>query len=210
MRQTPTASRLLRGVRRILELTPDSSSAAGPTDPCWFNTDAFAEGIAALPGLGLHFELLTRNSSQFSCALTLLRRAQALANVTVVAEHLGSPDMVNPSPAEFALWQGYVEALAALPNVYLKVSGVPERAVGAGGVWNGYTVAQIAPFLGSALAAFPAERAVFGGNWFVVTAFSTYSIWASALREVLQDIGATEEQQELLFDVTARQVYRLG
>ena len=100
---------LFRGIRRILELAPDSELGlwgraassrqrrrphagglrGGDPDPCWFASPQyeFGRGLEMLAAADLHFELLTREESQFDCALALMRAAPP--DLRVVVQHFG-------------------------------------------------------------------------------------------------------------------------
>eukprot|EP01063_Lacrimia_lanifica_P028431 TRINITY_DN4151_c0_g4_i2.p2 TRINITY_DN4151_c0_g4~~TRINITY_DN4151_c0_g4_i2.p2 ORF type:complete len:339 (+),score=121.26 TRINITY_DN4151_c0_g4_i2:69-1085(+) len=202
----PAADGLLRGVRRILELTPPS----GEGGPCWFTEPAheakFLEGLQVLAERGLHFELLTRNSSQFDCAASLMEKAPQ--GLRVILDHIGAPDMNNP--AEFRTWGAFLRRLrAALPTLYVKVSGVPERAVGKENPWNAWTFQQVRPYIDEALDVFGWGRVVYGGNWFVVANYASYKGWTGALAKALALRNATAGQLDALMWDNAHAMYRL-
>eukprot|EP01065_Artemidia_motanka_P047366 TRINITY_DN7414_c0_g1_i3.p2 TRINITY_DN7414_c0_g1~~TRINITY_DN7414_c0_g1_i3.p2 ORF type:complete len:288 (+),score=97.09 TRINITY_DN7414_c0_g1_i3:586-1449(+) len=191
---------LFRGVRRIL--------FANESDQCWFLTPGFDAGLSLLAAAGAHFELLANSYDQFDCAVQLVSRAPA--NLTVVVQHVGGADLTQPvgSPKWFQ-WLRYVQSLAALPNTVMKVSGVPERAVGKAGKWDGWTPEQVLPYVRAAADAFGWGRLFFGGNWFVVDTFSTYSRWRGGIEQILNALNVTVDQRAAFFSGNAERVYRL-
>ena len=196
------ATSKFRGIRRIFELPTGNQTL------CWFDTDAFAGSLNYLGEQGLHFEMLTRSAAQYPCVLSLLRKVHP--NVRIMVEHLGGPDMTNTTQTYFAEWKQYVTAVAQRERACVKVSGVPERAVGPHGKWGHYTVAQVQPFIVEAIKAFGSSRSAFGGNWFVVDTFSTYDGWTRTLYDVLKNVGTSSADLQKLYHDTAAAFYRLG
>eukprot|EP01060_Flectonema_neradi_P036129 TRINITY_DN6874_c0_g1_i1.p1 TRINITY_DN6874_c0_g1~~TRINITY_DN6874_c0_g1_i1.p1 ORF type:complete len:331 (+),score=37.84 TRINITY_DN6874_c0_g1_i1:50-994(+) len=187
----------LRGIRRILDPIDD--------DYCWFTKNPkFSEGLAVVAKHGLLFELLTRSGEQFNCTYDFFAN-QAPKNLTVVLQHLGNPNMTIPGDkANFDNWLSYISRMSSLPNTVLKVSGVPERAALG---WNSFSQGQVQPFLEAAITHFGYKRSFFGGNWFVVTTFSTYSRWSQILDSVLTDLHCTQDDRTALLTDNAKRIY---
>ncbi|WP_309066205.1 amidohydrolase family protein [Microbacterium sp.] len=87
--------------------------------------------------------------------------AAAVPELRIVLDHLGKPVIGSvDAPVEpSAAWLGDLRELAASPQVFCKVSGLPAES---GGVW---TDAQVAPFLDAALDSFGADRLMWGSDW---------------------------------------------
>jgi len=196
---------ILKGVRRILNLSPNFPPQDDFSDPCWFLNTSFATGLEVLHEHGLHFELLTRAPSQFQCALDLV--ATAPENLTIIMQHLGNPNMSNP--LEMAEWVTYVQQLSKHSNVAAKISGVPERADVAPlpSGYDTWTEDEVRPYVRAVIDAFGYDRVIFGGNWFVVKQYSTYTRWARVLLGILQ--GVDKSSLKKLFFDNAQKFYRL-
>ena len=123
----------LVGVRHQVEDEPD---------PDWLLRDDVQRGIAAIGEAGLVFDLLVREA-QLPAAVETVRRNPGTKFVL---------DHVAKRPPEDAAWAEGVAALAELPNVTCKLSGVLTEFDPQG------TVAR-------ALEWFGAERCMFGSDW---------------------------------------------
>jgi len=135
------------GVRHNLQDEPDATA----------RSDAFRSGAAALAAHGLRFDACVR-AHQLSDVSDL---AAAVPALPIVLDHLGKPaigtaaDPLRPSPA----WLRDLRALAAHPQVSVKLSGLPAET---GGVWS---PAQVIPFLDAAAESFGSGRLLWGGDW---------------------------------------------
>lgn len=204
---------LFRGIRRILELTPPTAAGGAPAladDPCWFMKTPFTRGLGLLAERNLHFELLTREESQFECALQLMHEAPT--SLRVVVQHLGGPNMT--SPTFFPRWKSYIEQMGALARqrpgeMVLKISGVPERAVGSFRSFDDWSVKQVQPFLSAAVAAFGPDRCIFGSNLFVLDTFSTAARWTAGLETMLMAANVTGTDLTAVLSGNAKRFYRI-
>ena len=187
----------LRGIRRILDPVDG--------DFCWFTKNSnFTDGLAVLARHNLLFELLTRSGSQFDCTYDFFANS-APKNLTVVLQHLGNPNMtISGDSKNFNSWFSYIKRMSSLPNVVLKVSGVPERSALS---WNEFTQQQVQPYIEAGIRQFGYARSFFGGNWFVVTKFSTYARWSQILNNVLIDMKPTSSERNSLLADNAKTVY---
>jgi len=70
-------------------------------------------------------------------------------------------------------------------DMVLKISGVPERAVGSNRQYDNWSVKQVQPFLSAAVAAFGPERCIYGSNLFVLDTFSSAIHWTAGLATML-------------------------
>lgn len=139
---------LVVGVRHLLQGEVDGFAG----------TSAFRDGAAALVARNLTFDACVRGEAQ-------LRDVQALAaempELRVVLDHLGKPAVgVAGEPLlPTAQWSDAIAALAAHPQVFCKLSGLPAEA---GGTWN---AEQMEPFFDVALEAFGPDRLMVGSDW---------------------------------------------
>jgi L-fuconolactonase len=97
-----------------------------------------------------------------------------------------------------------MRALAALPNVVCKVSGVVTETRGAD-----WTLDGVRPFVAHALDSFGYDRCLFASDWFVCTRCTTLPRWVAALDALLDERRATDAQRAAFFSDNATRVYRL-
>jgi predicted TIM-barrel fold metal-dependent hydrolase len=175
----------VRGVRRILDgqydrvLEPD-----------------FIAGVQTVGRYGLPFEFGVSHYG-LVFALELARRAP---DTLFILDHLATPAI------RYGLWEPWasqIAALAALPNVVAKISGVL-----AGVDPANWRQAQILPYLGHALDCFGFDRVMFGSDWPMLTEAATYADWLAVVETAIA--GATASEQRKLFRDTAARLYRLG
>ncbi|VXB01533.1 L-fuconolactone hydrolase [Microbacterium sp. 8M] len=138
---------LVVGVRHLLQGEPDGTAMS----------PAFLAGAAAVAAHGLRFDACVR-AHQLPDVVAL---AAAVPELPVVLDHLGKPAVgtaADPRRPD-AAWLRDIRALAAHPQVSVKLSGLPAEA---GGHWDRD---QIAPFLDAVAEAFGAERLLWGSDW---------------------------------------------
>jgi len=173
---------LVVGVRRLIQ----------DEEPGFALTDGFLEGVGMLADFGLTFDVCIR-SFQLGEAVELVRRTP---NVQFVLDHLGKPHV----GVDASSWRRQITELAAMPNIACKLSGLMTEIVA-----GPRTVEAVEPFLAHALAVFGPTRCLFGSDWPVMTAATTYSDWLDVVTEV---VPAEDDRQEVLAG-TAERVYRL-
>jgi len=100
-------------------------------------------------------------------------------------------------------WAGRLRELAALPNVWCKVSGMVTEAD-----WSSWTVGDLRPYVDVVLEAFGPGRLLFGSDWPVCLLAASYDRVVDVTRELLDDLSDGERAQ--VFGGTALKVYRLG
>lgn len=177
---------LVRGVRRLLQSEPDPAFCLRPD---------FVAGVGALAAHGLVLDLCLL-PPQLASATELVRR---VGEVTFVLDHLGKPPV---RAGGFQPWADELAALAELPNVVAKLSGLateadPER-------WR---EEDVLPYLRHALACFGPERCLFGGDWPVATLATDYPRWFRTVALACADLD--DEGRASVFAGNARRVYRL-
>jgi L-fuconolactonase len=176
-----TIGSVIKGVRRLIQNERDADFCSRPD---------FVRGVQILPEYGLSFDACIRHW-QFPALLELARRCPA---TQIILDHLGKPDirahLLDP-------WRDHMRALAELPNVVCKVSGVVTEAH-----HQAWTVEDVKLFISHALDVFGEDRVLFGGDWPVVLMASSYERWVATLREL------AGESSKLWGD-NARHAYRL-
>ena len=177
--------RRLKGIRRLLQDEADDAFCLRP---------AFVEGVRLLARHDLSFDLCVYHR-QLAGALELARRCP---EVRVVLDHIGKPGiqdgLIEP-------WRSQIGELAALPNVWCKISGLITEA---GRDW---TRERLRPYLDHVLEAFGFERVMFGSDWPVSEQTHRYEEWVEIVERALA--GASEAEHRRLFRDNAIAFYRL-
>ncbi|MBF8184652.1 amidohydrolase family protein [Nonomuraea sp. K274] len=164
-------------------------------DPGWLTRPDVRRGLAAVAAAGLSYDLLTL-PHQLPAAIDT---AAALPELTFVLDHLSKPPI---AAGELEPWRGRIRRLAALPNVYCKLSGMVTEAD-----WASWQVADLRPYAEIVLEAFGPERVMFGSDWPVCLLAASYERVAGAADELCA--GLSESERADVFAGTARRAYRL-
>lgn len=177
---------LVKGVRRILQ---------GEPDPAYCLRPSFIRGVEMLAEYGLSFDICIYHY-QLPAVIELV---QQCPRVTFILDHIAKPDIRGGA---FEPWRTHMAALAQLPNVVCKISGVATEADH--GRW---TIDDLAPYIWHALEVFGEDRVLFGGDWPVALLATSYRRWVETLATVTADLSP--EAQRKLWVENARRVYRL-
>ncbi|HVC82255.1 MAG TPA: amidohydrolase family protein [Chloroflexota bacterium] len=179
-------SPLIKGVRRIVQGEPAPDFCLQPD---------FVTGVRLLPEYDLSFDLCIR-ADQLPSTVSLARQCP---DTQFILDHCGKPavgaHMLDP-------WRDHITALAALPNVYCKVSGLVTEAD-----HQHWAAEDLAPYVDHVLNVFGEDRVVFGGDWPVATLASTYPRWVEALDRLTASLS--DPARRKLWAENARQFYRL-
>jgi L-fuconolactonase len=92
--------------------------------------------------------------------------------------------------------------LAALPNVICKVSGAVTEADR-----EGWTSADLQPYVEHAIEVFGEDRVAFGGDWPVVLMASSYRRWVETLDELTAELS--EAARRKLWTENTKKFYRI-
>jgi L-fuconolactonase len=155
---------LVKGVRRNLQSEPDPEFCLRPK---------FLTGVRLLAEFGFTLDLCLRHE-QLPQATELARR---IPEVTFVLDHLGKPDVRNKT---FQPWANDLKALAMLPNVVAKVSGLTTEAD-----WHNWQPVELKPYLSHVLESFGPQRLMFGSDWPVMILATDYQRWIEVVRKQL-------------------------
>lgn len=178
-------SPLIKGVRRNIQDEAELEFCLRPD---------FVEGVRLLAEYGLSCDLCIRHW-QLRSIVELVRKCP---DTRFILDHLGKPDI-----KQHALdpWREHLAQLAALPNVWCKVSGLvteadPQR----------WTPDDLAPYVAYTLEVFGEDRVVFGGDWPVLLLASSYDRWIETLDSLTRHLSS-EAKHKLLAE-NARHFYR--
>ncbi|MFO2462802.1 amidohydrolase family protein [Pseudomonas sp. 15FMM2] len=182
-----TQASVLRGFRHQIQ---DESSPAE-----FMQNPAFGRGLASLQRQGLVYEVLIK-SPDLGAATALCQQHDRHA---MVLDHLGKPDVQTN---DLKAWAKQLAPLAALPHVSCKLSGLITQAH-----WQGWSDAQLAPYLHTALELFGPERLMFGSDWPVCLLAGVYADTCTLLDGALQGLSASE--QAAIWGANACALYRI-
>ncbi len=176
----------LKGIRRLIQSEADPGFCARPE---------FVAGVRKLAPLNLSFDICIYHP-QLGAAIELVRQ---VPEVNFVLDHIGKPAikdrLVEP-------WKAQLRELAALPNVWCKVSGMATEAD-----WTAWKPADLRPYLDHVIDCFGFSRLMWGSDWPVCTLAASYGQWLELVQEAVQ--GASEAEKRQLFWDTATVFYRL-
>ena len=177
---------LLRGVRRLIQ---------GQADPDYCVQPDFIAGLKMLAAHDIPFDICVTHD-QLPAVLNMVARCP---EVRFVLDHIGKPGI---KAGLFDPWRQHMRELAAMDNVFCKISGVVTEADH--GAW---TRDQIRPYVEHALDCFGFERAMFGGDWHVLELAGTYPDWVDIVDWIVADASTGERRK--LFGETAIDFYGL-
>lgn len=131
-------------------------------DPAWLLRHDVGRGLRAIEEQGLVYDLLVR-PRELPAALEVARR---LPGLRFVVDHLAKPPVRD---GDTEAWADGLSALAVLPNVYCKLSGLVTEAT-----WDDWHADQLVPYLRRALDWFGPGRSLFGSDWPVCLLAASY------------------------------------
>ncbi len=164
-------------------------------DPDWLTQADVRKGLAAVQERGLVYDLLVR-ARELPTAIETVR---ALPDLQFVLDHIAKPRIADGKDPE---WRQRMPALAALPNVAIKLSGMVTEAN-----WASWTAADLRPFVTSVVDWFGAGRLMFGSDWPVCLLATSYDGVVNGLKEALGPISPGDAER--IFGLNAVSVYRL-
>ena len=203
-----------RGIRHIVawddSIVPTSSIVPPPG---LMHDPAFVRGVQRLGERGLSFDAWLYHP-QLKDLLTV---ARAAPGTPIVIDHVGGPLGGGPFRGKreevFRGWAADMKALAACPNVHVKLGGLAMPV-------NGFdydkdalppSSAKMAqdwmPYIETCIAAFGADRCMFESNFPVDKGMCSYPILWNAFKRMAS--AATPAEKAALFHDTAARFYKL-
>jgi len=180
-------SPLIKGVRRNLQDEAEPDFCLQPD---------FVAGVRLLAEYNLSFDLCIKHW-QLPYVTELVRRCPHTA---FILDHLGKPgikqQLLDP-------WQADLRALAELPNVVCKISGMVTEAD-----HEGWQPADLEPFINIVLDAFGEERVLFGSDWPVALLASPYRRWYETLEALTARLPLSARRK--LLAGNAQRFYRVS
>ena len=164
-------------------------------DPDWLARPDVRRGLATLAASGLAFDVAVRTRD----LAATLAVARDLPELTVVLHHLARPPIAS---GDLATWGRALLALAELPNVVAKVSGLVTEAE-----WHTWSIDDLRHPVELAVDAFGAERLMLGSDWPRCLLAGSYGDAIDSVRYLVADLSAHEQAQ--IDGLTAARVYHL-
>lgn len=177
---------LVKGVRRNLQGERDLEFCLQP---------AFVTGVGLLAHFDFTFDVCVRHEQLRSVA----ELARHVPQVTFVLDHFGKPAVRGKT---FEPWATDLKALAALPNVVCKISGLTTEAD-----WKTWQSADLKLYFEQALECFGFDRILFGSDWPVATLATSYRRWLETVRTFVSRAPAADRAG--LFQTNAERIYRV-
>lgn len=178
---------VLKGLRPMLQSIPHTD---------WILHPAADRALRHMARLGLRFDALIQPRHLDTIA-TLARRHPDLS---IVIDHIAKPKM-QAGIAPVVGWSKGMTALAALPNVWCKLSGLVTE------VGTDWTPADLSDHARHVLDSFGPTRLMWGSDWPVVNLASNYVDWYSQARKLVADLSDAEQAQ--VFGGSAQTFYGL-
>ncbi len=180
----------VRGIRHIVNWHADRRRSYTPRDVT--GDEAWAQGFARLAQHGLSFDLQAY-PGQFPALARLLARHP---EVPVMVNHAGMA-----VPGEWNGWREGMRALATLPQVAVKISGM-------GFTHRRWAPADIRPYVLETIELFGADRAMFASDVPTDKLFGSFAAHLDAYDLITASFSADERRA--MFAGNANQLYRLG
>ena len=143
----------------------------------WLDAASTRRVFAHLQDIDRSLDLLVQERD-LARAERLLREFPGLR---CVLNHAGRPAVMA---GDIDAWRARMGALASLPSLYVKCSGLTERA---GLEW---TPQLVVPWIRGLVEIFGDERVMFASNWPVITLACRYDLWVDTVRAALADRSA--------------------
>lgn len=174
----------VKGFRRILHTSPDALS----------QTDRFAGNVRRIGAAGFTFDLCVL-ARQLEIGRSLVERCP---DTQFILDHCGVPDVAGKA---LDPWREDIRALAELPNVAVKLSGIVAYA---GPDW---TVDDLRPFADHVIECFGFDRVVWGSDAPVCTLTASLTRWVEATHDLLS--GCSEAEKTAVLAGNATRIYRI-
>ena len=186
LRTAPGGEKLV-GVRHQLQVE---------SDPRYLARAGVQEGLTAVAEAGIVYDLVVSSEH----LPLVVETVDGLPDVRFVLDHAGKPPIAS---GDVRAWRADLAALAALPNVAVKVSGLVTEAD-----WACWTQDDLAPVIDHVLACFGANRTMAGSDWPVCLLAADYGAVQETLDPALGLLDAAGRAAVL--GGTAARWYRAG
>jgi len=181
-----TLSMGVSGFRRVLHVMPDDTS----------QSDTFRSNVKKIGKAKKPFDMCYL-PTQLSIALDF---AKACDDMNLVLNHCGVPSIAT---GEIDQWSKDIKALAELPHVICKLSGL--MAYCAPGTSS---LETIKPYVDQVINCFGADRIVWGSDWPVVNLGKGLQEWIIVTRDILSSLS--EDESKKIANANAQKIYQVN
>jgi predicted TIM-barrel fold metal-dependent hydrolase len=191
--EAQAARRNVRGIRQIVNWHTDPLKTYNGANP--LDNPAWTRGYALLGRHGLSFDLQLY-ASQMKQAATLAAKHD---DTPVMVNHAGMP--TDRDAEGLDLWRQGMKALAALPHVSCKISGLAC-------VDRSWTDASLTPFIRETIDIFGVERCMFASNFPVERAHGSFDDFYQVYDAATASFS--DGERRALFGDNAKRLYRIA
>ena len=204
-----------RGIRHSVtwDPHPEVENTAAHKIQAQLASEQFRAGARVLARMGLSLEAWL----YFPQLSELADFAKAVPDLTIVLNHIGGLLRVGPYASRddevLATWRRGIAAVAACPNVYVKLGGVGMPRTGFD--WHTRTTPvgseelakSMAPFMTYCIEQFGPSRSMFESNFPVDKVSFSYNVMYNAFKRLSKSYSTSE--RAAMFHDTAARVYRV-
>src|ERR671922_1219344 len=177
------------------------------------SSDQYRAGARVLAGMGLCLE----NSLYHPQLAELAAFARAVPDLTIILNHIGGLVRVgsyaNRDDEVLPTWRRGIAAVAACPNVIIKLGGVGQRRFGFD--WHAHATpigseelaAVLTPLMQYCIEQFGPDRCMFESNFPVDKVSYSYNVVYNAFKRLSK--GYSSAERAAMFHDTAARVYRI-
>lgn len=181
-----STKKIIKGFRHVIHDEPDMDFMLRPT---------FINGIKALRAYGYTYDLLIRH---FHLPNTVKLVSQ-FPNQAFVIDHIAKPEIREKEITE---WKKQLLPLAALSNVYCKISGMVTETT-----WKKWKQEDFTPYIDTVVELFGTKRIMYGSDWPVCTLSATYSETYGIAEDYFKTFS--KDEQNNIFGLNAKRFYQL-
>jgi L-fuconolactonase len=204
-----------RGIRHSVtwDPHPEVDNTAAHKMQGQLGSDLFRAGARVLAGMGLSLE----GWMYFPQLSELADFARAVPDLTIILNHIGGLLRVGPYANRdnevLATWRSGIAAVAACPNVYMKLGGIGMPRTGFD--WHARNkpigseelATSMAPLIAYCIEQFGPNRCMFESNFPVDKVSFSYNVMYNAFKRLSKGYSASE--RAAMFHDTAARVYRI-
>jgi L-fuconolactonase len=202
-----------RGIRHTVSWDPHPEMASREPEGV-LPTAEFRAGARVLAQMGLSLD----TGLYFPQLSELAAFAQAVPELTIILNHLGGLQRVGPyanrDQEVLPAWRSGIAAVAACPNVYLKLGGIGGPRLGFDWhtrdkpIGSEELAASIAPFMTYCIEQLGPERCMFESNFPPDKVSFSHHVLYNAFKRLSAGYSASE--RAALFEDTAVRAYRIN
>ncbi len=160
----------------------------------WMLQDNLKENIKYLSSKNLTFDALVRPQH----LKFLIKFVQKYDFLPIVIDHIAKPRILN---SEIDEWKKDMQVLSSYQNVFCKFSGILTE------VGEGYSIAQIEPYIDFILNLFSPNKIMWGSDWPVLTMAENYGRWFDLAMDCCKNFS--ESEKNMIFANTAKSFYNI-